>query len=43
MNVSAATRPPEKGVTKAGIDPKNMNLPPSKGVLDRRSYAAFTA
>src|SRR5437764_299031 len=31
-NVSSATRPPENGVTSAGIEPKNMNLPPQRGV-----------
>src|SRR5687767_14067170 len=30
-NVSSATRPPENGVTRAGIDPKNMNLSPYGG------------
>ena len=32
-NVSSATRPPENGVTSAGIEPKNMNLPPRPGVF----------
>src|SRR5205085_4783349 len=31
-NVSSATRPPENGVTSAGIEPKNMNLPPRRSV-----------
>src|SRR2546430_1103212 len=31
-NVSSATRPPENGVTSAGIEPKNMNLPPCGSV-----------
>src|SRR5690348_16956159 len=32
-NVSSATRPFEKGVTSAGIEPKNMNLSPQSGVF----------
>src|SRR5689334_10316844 len=33
-NVSSATRPPENGVTSAGIEPKNMNLPPERRVRE---------
>src|SRR3954469_11177624 len=32
-NVSSATRPFEKGVTSAGIEPKNMNLTPGLRVF----------